>query len=71
MIKYSLLPFEEGLSNNQLATATTASKGTRRKRCPEDLMAVAPLGCSNINKGIHYTVNIFRMNDSEIIRLSG
>ena len=54
MTKYGRLPFKEGLNNNQLATATRASKGTRRERCPEDVMAVAPLGCSSINEGIHY-----------------
>ena len=54
LTKYGRLPFEEGLSNNQLATATRASKGTRRERCPEDVMAVAPLGCGSINEGIHY-----------------
>ena len=54
LTKYGRLPFEEGLNNNQLATATRASKGTRRERCPEDVMAVAPLGCGSINEGIHY-----------------
>ncbi len=57
LTKYGRLPFEEGLSNNQLATATRASKGTRRERCPEDVMAVAPLGCGSIKEGIYYTVN--------------
>ena len=54
LTKYGRLPFEEGLNNNQLATATRASKGTGRERCPEDVMAVAPLGCGSINEGIHY-----------------
>ena len=54
LTKYGRLPFEEGLNNNQLATATRASKGTRRERCPEDVMTVAPLGCGSINEGIHY-----------------
>ncbi len=71
MIKYGCLPLKERLSNNQLATATRASKGTRRERCPEDVMVVAPLGCGSINEGIHYTVNTFRINNSEIIILSG
>ncbi len=69
MTKYGRLPFEEGLSNNQLATATRASKGTRRERCPEDVMAIAPLRCDSINEGIHYTVNTFRIINSEIIML--
>ena len=48
------LPFKEGLNNNQLATATRISKGTIRERCPEHVMAVAPLGCDHMNEGIHY-----------------
>ena len=70
LTKYSRLPFEEGLNNNQLATATRASKGTRRERCPEDVMAIAPLGCGSINEGIHYTVNTFRIINSGIMKLS-
>ncbi len=54
LIKYGRLPFEEELYNNQLATATRASKGTRRERCQEDVMAIAPPGCGSINEGIHY-----------------
>ncbi len=70
LTKYSLLPVEEGLHNNQLVTATRASKGTRREGCPEDILAMSQLGCGSINKGIHYTVSIIRLNNSEIIRLS-
>ena len=54
MIKYGHLPFKKGLSSNQLATETRASKETRRERCPEDMMAMTPLGYSCINEGIHY-----------------
>ena len=43
----------------------------KRERCPEDVMVTVAPGCSSINKGIHYTVNMFRMNNPEVIRLSG
>jgi hypothetical protein len=54
LIKYGCLPFEEWLRNNQLATASRARKGTRRQRCPEDMMAMAPLRCNRIKEGIQF-----------------
>ena len=54
LIKYGRIPIEEGLSNNQIATANKASRESRRERCSEDVIAVAPLGCDRINEGIHY-----------------
>ncbi len=71
LIKYGWLPVEEGLSNSQPATATGKSNGKKRERCREDVMVTVAPGCSSIIKGIHYTVNMFRMNNPELIRLSG
>lgn len=52
LIKGSTIQLAEGQCNNQLATTKKASTG--KKRCQEHIMAVAPLGCSKINKGIHH-----------------
>lgn len=70
-IKYGCLPVQKGQCNNQIASAMKASKH-QKVRCLGNVMAMAPLGWSSINKGIHYyCFNCLTINDSEIMMLSG
>ena len=70
LTKYSHLPFEEGLSNNQLATATRAAKGQEREMS-RGRDGRSPTRMRQHQRGYSLLVNTFRINNSEIMKLSG